>query len=797
MDSLDSLASLLRDYMVLMQKKQTNKEAIKQIDITINEHFSHLFEDKLVVEVNELLKKLDLSCTAEKLYSSTPSQLKNEAWSIVLENLQLHLKKNNNAKLSIRSQSVRETQSTNNMQILSTGSHWIHKNCLPDTAIRFLEVSNSEETTPNKTVDELPCFNDEYNVLRPVPHYVPRPQDALGSIALFIRNGGPGGCIEAEAFAFMYNLPAKLWAWDNANNCCKFMFTLRQGDHSENYLSKPLNLLFISNRMAWGVCNADGTYPEKRQIYYGSDGIYQALHFAANESLRYKSVDVVPQTIKEIRDDVASRLDGAPAKRMALDVEYNAAKKVLQLLKLSDHVHVTRHDPQTASDYIMPQITPQMSPRMGLVHRGNLGWRIFTYLNNSIVADSQTIDSMLLPSKIKSHCSVTHALREFVCLLGRNDEEAMLAISEEVNMPLAPSIARELSEHYTDKVITQLKESYARFYSCADESVRRNLDAAGKLHSKKYPYKIFSSTSQEKTVKNYIKYLGKTKRFGAEISLAGLAETYNVLVRVWTSDNNYSIALEPTRVYGRKSRAVIDVYRVGAHYQYLDTQKLASIGIDNSAKEGRLELGQLAIFDESISHKSTIDQSLLQSKVAVDVGGDGNCQFLVIAYALDLGHFGQIYQQYKSGKDISLQVSAVFKDEPKLEKANSIDAINYFCERIAQTLRNELIENWIFRFKEADYTNGHEVHTLVEELVKAAHNEAGEIIGKISSSNSSHSWTVGIERQTLSTLRQRIAVIEEIMDFCPKSDDILYSQGLQVLRIFMDELKLKGRNSLF
>ncbi|RYF10844.1 MAG: hypothetical protein EOO40_04400 [Deltaproteobacteria bacterium] len=311
----------------------------------------------------------------------------------------------------------------------------------------------------------------------------------------------------------------------------------------------------------------------------------------------------------------------------------------------------------------------------------------------------------------------------------------------------------------------------------------QGLQAAAQCFAQSFPYQAFASPAQEKVVKNYIAYLGEEKRFGAEISNAGLSEVVGRTVRVWTaSSGGDTVTLEPARVHGSLLADPIDVYRVNTHYQLLDTQQLAALGIDPNSHRGEVHRAQLGAATDL-----PIEEALLKAGMAVDVGGDGNCQFLVIAYACNMNDFTTIHRKHASGMPTRDEIAAQFRDEPALAGASEQDAFTYFCERTAQNLRTALVEKWIARLQSADYESAPAVQKWMAALEQAAHNEVGEILGKVTSSNPSHSWTVGIGRHASSALQMRMGLVENFMGFCPESDRLLHARGTKLL----DDLRVE------
>ena len=665
---------------------------------------------------------------------------------------------------------------------------WRRQNVLPQAAREFLQARTATRGPTLGQSADVPHYSDAQGAPRPLPQCVPRIDDALAYLAEQALQGAPGSIIEAEAFAFMYNLPAKLWRYDkHQGRCFEVQPALRQGDHSENYLSQPLNLALCD--AGWGACDADGK--PVTGLFKDKDGLYTALRSAADAAARPGIASAVPRDIVAIRADVAARLRGACAKSMVLQRERDAAVRIFRELKLPHPVHVTRHDPDTKTDYLAPDILPQATPALGLVHRGPLGWQVFLSTGREVLTDA-TIDSALLDLQAGSCTPLGEAFAKLLAMTNSSDDASLRRareiLAELAQPPMAPPLA--LSEYYTGWAEARLREDFAQWNKQLFSIERHAIDKKASDYEKRFPYQAFTSAEQERVVKNYLTYLGRAKVFGAEISIAGQSERLGRRIRVWTPGDTDTLSLDPAKVHGADTTSPpIDLYRVGAHYQYLDTEKLQNLGIGPEALCGRLLRHQLP---NDVEAGVSFDDQLQQSGVVVDVGGDGNCQFLVIAYATNASHFATLQRAHDDQSLAVADIAKIFPDEPELEACDVRTAFTYARERVAHEVRSDLIAHWMGRLQAPSYSDAPATQKLVGALEEAAHNEAGEIIAKAGSTNRSNGWSAGIERQARTALEQRIAVLEAAMAFCPQSDDVLHAQGTQVLERFGHELSKRS-----
>ncbi|RYF10656.1 MAG: hypothetical protein EOO40_04780 [Deltaproteobacteria bacterium] len=91
---------------------------------------------------------------------------------------------------------------------------WRRKNRLPDAARQFLQArvcATQGHPTTRPTSAQMPHYLDTHGAVRPMPACAARYEEALEWLAGAVEKGSAGGVIEAEAFAYMYNLPARLW----------------------------------------------------------------------------------------------------------------------------------------------------------------------------------------------------------------------------------------------------------------------------------------------------------------------------------------------------------------------------------------------------------------------------------------------------------------------------------------------------------------------------------------------------------------------------------------------------------
>ena len=631
---------------------------------------------------------------------------------------------------------------------------------------------------------EVPHYRDEQGAMRPLMTYLPRPRDALDWLATTVEAQLPGGLLEAEAFAFMYNVPANLWRHRRHDAVCSFVEALREGDHTEHFLSSPLNLVEAGDGR-WSTCSVGGELLSEG--WTGHDALYQAMRHAAYASMRPGLPSTVPDSMQQIRADIAARFRGASPQPVALLRERDAAVGFLRLQRLDRPVYVTRHDPAAGQDYLAPDFRPPELPQLGLVHRGATGWRLFVASTEALGGIS-SVDRALVP--VAPDGALGSALVALLSLSGRDTSTAIAQAHAAAALPpVAPNTA-DISEHFAERVTAALRRDNERLAEqnefacptrCAEFATLMERSAAfGQAH----PLRPFASPEEETVVKNYMRYLGEARHFGAEVSVKGLGEVLDRRVRVWTpADGAIELA---GQVYGPRQGQPTDLYRVGAHYQYLDTVGLARFGIAPADERGRLSAVQLG------TDATLLDQKLLESGLATDVGGDGDCQFLVMAYADNTHAFRELHQAHSRGEPISARVAQSFPLERGLAAASEPEAFDYLRDCTAQALRTRLIERWLLRLEHADYATAGSVHALITELLEAAHNEVGEVIGKARSANPSYSWLTGLKKQSPSTLRQRIDIIATCMGFCPESDDRLRAQGEALLATLRGELAGRG-----